>query len=189
MSEQHDQTWLDALAGKPVTGGDPATVQEAIAVRQALLARAAQEFDAESGQQRLLFRLRQEKLIGEGQARRSWRLYAGVAVAASLALVIGIMTLQEPPTSTQTDGFVTRGGPGAPQVLTSADPAKLASELSADLDNIGLKPSITEFGASTTIEADWPQTPDAKHREFLQRYRLAPPDGARLRIEVRASAK
>jgi len=187
MPEQDDGNWIEGLAGKPpAAGAERATVAEAQAVRKAMLAaRAADEggadLDVEPGLQRLLFRLRQEKLAGAGSAPK--RLYAGLALAASLVLVVGIVTLQrEPPTGE--DGVVFRGGPGA-QMLISPDPGNLAQAMNADLDTLELEPIVTRFGANATVEAKWPLEQDARHTAFLKRFGLAPPKGDRLKVEIR----
>ncbi len=187
MPDKDDQDWMSALAGKPRADGDAVTLAEANAVREAISEIQRQQplpdFDETSGLQRLLFRLRELRLLESAPGRRSWRVYTALAMAACLVLAIGIVLLQLP--EQPPDQVVFRGGPGEPQVIENRDPAKLVQAMTADLQSLGIAPETTQFGGTITLEADWPQKPDAGHLRFLQRYKLAQPAAARLRVEVR----
>jgi len=183
MADKDDQDWTDTLAGKPPAGADPLTVKEAKAVRQAMLERREREalsgFDSESGLQRLLFRLRQERL--EGQRSPAARRYAAFALAATVMLVAGLLLFLPKPES---DEPVYRGVE-RPQTLLADDPAKASDALKRDLEALGFKPKITQRGDATLFEAPWPEKTDDRHRALLERHYLRPPEGRVLSVEVR----
>jgi hypothetical protein len=190
MAEKDDQHWLDALAGRITNGADgadPATLKEAQAVRRAVLAtkpeQDAQDFDVESGAQKLLFRLRREGPAG-AEKKKSWQLYGAYALAASLVLAVGMVVLQPPPVE---DAPVYRGG-GA-QTISAPDTEKLAGTITAELEALGVKAKVTRFGATHTITADWPAKPDAKHAAFLKRHGLKQPASGALTIELQSAAR
>ncbi|MBI3069611.1 MAG: hypothetical protein HYY79_12225 [Betaproteobacteria bacterium] len=190
MTERDDQDWFDTLTGKPVNGADPATVREAKALREAMLASQRREpgpeFEVEPGLQRLLFRLRRENLIGDGARRGRWRLYSGFALAASLVLAIGLLVLQ--PWQVEDDQARFRGGEET-QVIVSAEPVQLKDALSRDLHSLNLSPQVREAQGAFVIESQWPRRPEAKHQEFLERHSLRTPAGTRLRIEIHQRPK
>lgn len=167
------------LAGRETTGGDPAAAREAQAVRRALLAtkpdKDASEFDVESGAQNLLFRLRRENLL---YRKKTWHYYGGLAIAATIVLAIGIVTLQPP-----VDDIPVYRGPGS-QIITAPDTENLAASLSAEIETLGIKPKVTRFGATFTITAEWPTKPEAKHMAFLKRHTLQQPASGPLVIEL-----
>jgi hypothetical protein len=183
MADKDDQDWTDTLAGKPPADADPLTVKEAKAVRQAMLERREREtppeFDAESGLQRLLFRLRQERL--EGPRAPAARRYAAFALAATVVLVAGLLLFLPKPGD---DEPVYRGIE-RPQNLLADDPVKASDALKRDLEGLGLKPKITQRGNATLIEAPWPEKSDERHRALLERHYLRPPEGRTLSVEVR----
>ena len=186
MAERDDTDWFEALAGRaPPRGADPAAATEAGAVRAALRARVEQtslpEHDSEAGVERLLFRLRQERLLDAKPPRPRWQTYAGAALAASLALVVGLLVMQ--PGIGPEDPGRSRGG--AVQTLTSPEPDKLGDAIVKSLESVGLKPRLIQFGDTVTIESDWPERPGAQHAAALARHGLQPPEGMGLRIEIR----
>src|SRR5258705_10285013 len=134
MADKDDQDWTDTLAGKPPADADPLTVKEAKAVRQAILERrereALSEFDSESGLQRLLFRLRQERL--EGQRVPAARRYAAFALAATVVLAVGLLIFLPKPGD---DEPVYRGVE-RPQTLLADDPVKASDALKRDLEGL-----------------------------------------------------
>src|SRR4051794_10582163 len=94
MADPTDEDWMRALGGKPPPEGDRSSVREAAAVREAMLkaqlaSSAAPPDDA--GLEHLLFRLRREGLIG-GSGFSRWQ-YATVAIAATVALSVGVVTM------------------------------------------------------------------------------------------------
>ena len=119
---------------------------------------------------------------GSSRRGRKARLYAALGAAASVVLVVGLTTLQRAPTGE--DSAVFRAGAGA-QVLTSPDPVNLAQAMSADLDALALEPFVVRSATNATVEANWPLDPEPRHRAFLERFRLDPPKGDRLKVEIR----
>jgi hypothetical protein len=182
MAERDDTDWFETLAGRmPPAGADPAVVKEAAAVRAAARAvRKAEpvpDLNVDAGLEQLLFRLRKERLAEP--VGRPWRLYSGLALAATIVLAVGVVLLQPQ----VEERPVYRGGP-APQVLTSPDPRKLGAAIIADLDTLGMTPRLTQFGATVTIEVTWPEQPDPRHTAFLKRHGLKPPPGSLLVVEI-----
>ena len=173
---------MDALAGNTPAGADPLTIREAKAVRQAMLERrereAAPEFDAESGLQRLLFRLRKERLDGARGAHR----YVALALAATIVLAVGLLLFLPKPGDEERPVF--RGAEG-PQILFADDPVKARDELKHDLEALGLAPRITPQEDATLVEAPWPERVEERHRALLERHYLRPPESRTLSVEVR----
>lgn len=184
MADRDDRDWVDALAGKTPAGADPATVKEAEALRRAMLEQrrreSAPDFDADAGLQRLLFRLRQERLDG-GQARPA-RRYAAFALAATVVLAAGVLWLMPKPVEEERPVF--RGVERA-QTLFADDPVKAVEALVRDLEELGLKPRVTRREDATLVEAPWPEQTDERHRALLERRFLRPPEGRTLDVEVR----
>src|SRR5437870_4649690 len=177
-----DQDWIRILGGKPAPDAKTETVKEAEAVRRAMLAQkrsSAEPSDVEPGLQRLLFRLRQEKLLDRPFA--SWQTYAGFALAASLALGIAVTVLvpRSPDDS----------GPEIPKFVVKGEPVKHANDVVRELETVGITARITAVGETVRVEADWPAQPNASQQEFLTRHKLPAPQRGRLRIEIRSEAK
>ena len=174
--EHGDHDWFDTLAGRNAINIDVSTAKEAQAVRRAALAatpdEAVQDFDVESGTQKLLFRMRREGLAGATAKRKSWQFYGACALAAVLVLVVGVVMQQPSPVE---DTPVYRGD-GA-QIITTPDTEKLAGALTSELETLGKKPKVTRFGATFTVTTEWPVKPDATHAAFLKRHALKPPAG------------
>jgi hypothetical protein len=186
QDEPGDQAWFDTLAGRAAADADEVTVNEAQAVRRALLASKpdAPAQDLESGVQKLLFRLRREGLDNAAPRRKSWQVYGSFALAASLMLAVGVVMLQSSPTN---DIPIYRGG-GA-QTLSASDTVQLAAALSAEFEGLGIQPKVTRFGSTFTIAAEWPAKPDAKHTAFLKRHGLKQPASGPLVIELSPADK
>lgn len=176
------------LAGRSAEA-DAATRKEAAAVRAALLATHDELVDAghdvEAGVQRLLFRLRRERLLDE-RPRRAPAFYWGVALAASLFLALGIVTLQ--PDWLQTDEQTVYRG-SAPQVLTDAEPAQRADAIKAALEATGIAVQLTVFGDMATLSADWPAQANAAQLAVLKKQQLKRPADGQLRIEIRPAVE
>ena len=192
MSAQDDHDWFEGIAGRGAADAHRDTAKEAWLLREAVLATrdapATVEFDPEAGLQRLLFRLRRERLLDDTK-QRSTSIYWGLGIAASLVLVVGSIMFQQQTGVQIEDQAVFRGGAGAAQAIGDADPLRLGTELKAELEATGLKPRIVQFGDNVNIEADWPENPDAAQLEFLGKHKLQRPSEAQLRIEIRPVAR
>lgn len=184
MPDRDDQDWMDTLAGKTPAGADPLTVKEAKVVRQAMHEQrereAAPEFDVESGLERLLFRLRKERL--DETRRPSTRRYAVFALAATIVLAAGLLLLL--PKSGDEERPVFRGAAG-PQILFADDPAKARDGLMRELEALGLAPRVTQQEGAALVEAQWPEKADDRHRSLLERHYLRPPESRTLSVEIR----
>lgn len=187
MAEDRDnKDWLDAIAGRDAGGADVRTAAEARALRGAMLEAVSRDgqpdFDTNSGLQRLMFRLRAERLVGAENSTRGWQAYGGLALAACLVLAVSL-SLWSPQRPDDEPGR--ERGLGRPQIVSVADPAKTAEVIQRDLQALGITPRVRQFGEIVTVEADVPRPASARHMQFLKQYNLRMPDAGPLVIEVR----
>jgi len=184
MADKDDQDWTETLAGKDPAGADPRTVKEAEAVRRAMLEERGREtppvFDAESGLQRLLFRLQREQLGTDARAR--FRHFPALALAATVVLTVGLVLLLPRPEEDVRP--VTRGFQGT-QVLLADDPRAARDRFVQGLKALGIEPRVTPRGGATLIEAPWPAQAGQRHRALLDAHFLRPPEGRTLVVEIR----
>jgi hypothetical protein len=191
VADAADQGWLDALAGRPAgTEGALASVKEGAVVREAMLAhrRTPPRFDADAGLRRLWKRLHAEKLLERPRFASGWRIPAIAAVAA-LAIVF-VLALREQPrrgprAPPAPEVPVLSGDPNAAQTIETADAREIADELQTMMTQAGLTPKVTQVGALTRLEADWPRRPSEAQIQFLRDYGFARPNGPALKVEVR----
>lgn len=186
MSEKDDQDWLQSLGGAEAKDADVNTLREARALRAAMLEYARKdetpEFDREAGLQRLLFRLRREKLV-EG-AKPRWQMPFAFAIAATLALAIGVGVFigheRGDDELTKTRGLVTA------QWIDAADPKATREALVRELTALGAQPRVRDEQGVLVLEVAWPPQADEAHAAFLERHKLRAPDGYVLEIRIRA---
>jgi len=184
MSEKDDQDWIRVLAGEEAKDADMATVREARALRAAMLEYEqrdeAADFDGQRGLQQLLFRMRREQLLT--REKRRWNLVIPMAIAATLALSVGIGIYMEREAST--DDLTKTRGIGIAQTLQVADPAATRDALVKDLTALGAQPKVREGQGAIVIEATWPVKPGEGHAAFLERHKLTAPGEYVLEIRV-----
>jgi hypothetical protein len=140
-SAQEDQAWLAALSSK-TDAGQAARLGRML--REVELADAAQE-DTTHDWQRLQFALKREQAKGH----TSYKYYA---LAATILIVVGTVTLLMPTReaamqSPQEAASVMRGT--SEQVILSANPAREAQQLEAELIQLGVK--VTRSGSAEKI--------------------------------------
>lgn len=189
MAPNDDEDWIRALAGKEAPDADPSVIAEARAVRDAMArAREAESPGAhdEAELQRLLFRLRREGLLGTTIMSAKWRPYVALAVAASLMVVVGVVSiLPGDKDRAPVPELTMRGLPSRPPFLIADDPDKLAAQIVSELEALGEKPTSSRDKQGTTrIESQWPQWPDEAHRKFLLKHGLPGPGDKRLVVDV-----
>lgn len=185
-----DGHWLDALAGRPAAAeADLATVKEGAVARAALLAsqRTQPRLDLDAGVQRLVQRLRDEKLFEK--SRFGWKVPAAAAVVAVL-ISLHLALRERPPSAPKAPPVpVMAGDPEAAQVLVAQDAQGVADEIRDVMTEAGMSPEVTAAGSATRFEAPWPRSPSQAQLEFLRSYGLSQPAGPRLKIEVRRRTK
>ena len=143
-SDKEDEQWLSALAGRSDPAADPAINLQAESLRRALQAQSAKLDQAvpiadEAQYQRLLFRLREEGLLGADRQRRKIQLWA---LAATVVLGVGVVVQMGGLYRGQDDeANILRGG-GKATVLVVENPEVRLTELLAGLKAAGEEPMV-----------------------------------------------
>lgn len=142
-SNPQDEKWLAALAGHPEPDADAPVNQQAAALRKALQQRGKQ-VDAhvppadDALYQRILFRLRRERLSDDAPIQRSnwgyWGLAATLLLGAVLVLQSGLFDSHDNELAVRGDRHAT--------VMIVTDPQTRASELLTGLKAVGAEPKL-----------------------------------------------
>jgi hypothetical protein len=162
-----DEQWLSALAGKPDPSATLALNREAAAIRRAVLtatmSRPHPVLDAEERNlQRLFFKLRQKRLLeqepkpaanhnrparsaGPSGGILAGLRYDGLAIAATVLLGLGLVTMQFQDKQAED---VTRQKKGPEDQVdqdsrVETNPEKASRELEKELERLGAKVEIT----------------------------------------------
>lgn len=147
--DTEDPTWLDELAGKVSADDSDADQQMANTIRRFVTAEQAAAEESVSdeelahGKQRLMFRLKQERLLKP--AKPAWQ--APWAMAASLAAVgmVALLTFTNLPDGTVSEAEILmsygeleimRGARPDPFVVVTDDPDRSARQLARQLESI-----------------------------------------------------
>ena len=143
-SDKEDEQWLSALAGRSDPAADPAINLQAETLRRALQAQSAKLEQAvpgaDEGQyQRLLFRLREEGLLGADRQRRKIQLWA---LAATVVLGVGVVVQMGGLYRGQDDEANTLRGGGKATVLLVENPEVRLTELLTGLKAAGEEPWV-----------------------------------------------
>ncbi len=179
-----DESWLESLAGRTVTGDEHA-VREAKLLREQIhahrmpAAATVAPIDAKR-EEALIARARAEGVLPQTPARArrlpSWLLAA--AALAGVALLVGVWRTASPP------DVVVRGVASGVVRLESSQPKKLHQRLLQELTAAGARAKPYERFGRLGIDAELPQPVTPALRELLERRHIAvPPDGA-LVIEI-----
>lgn len=178
-----DRAWLDALAGRPVTGAERELENEALAVRRLLLeqeraeqqALASRREDEARGLQRLLFQLRRQGLLDRGLVRR---LAVPLALAAGLAVIIvasrpdlllGPRTYYDEPPAYR--------GALQEHTVASADPREDAEALARALKEKRVAARLYQAGRSFIVDVDAAQADMDALSQALKPLGAAPKPG------------
>lgn len=189
-----DQDWLDALAGRAVTGADPAAIREAKRLREHIQRNvhapnvSVPERDARREAQ-LLERAAREGIIDPTQlSRRKRRLMhptgiGGLALAACLVGVAVALTffLYNTP---QTQHL--RGTSQDIVRIQAADPTTLKRQILQELRAAGVTASGYEQLGVEGIDADLPEPVPPRVRDVLTRHHVSVPSDGVLKIEITA---
>ena len=185
MTDQQDQQWLDALAGKAHPDADARIVMQAQVLRKAMQARRQSQIEqaverGDTEYQQLLFRLRKENLFLSAGSR--WR-YSIWAIAATLVMGTALVTqfqLLRPDAGDEAN--VLRGGANT-QVLMVNEPEVKLKELQSGLNVAGTQFSIKR-GENGSVVIIIP-SPNEKATAFLVSQRLEAVPGVSVFIELR----
>ena len=194
-SDEEDDTWFEALAGR-APGGQGAT-REASALRAALLhgaapdstlssTAAANESSPDAAREvRLLERARAAGLLEprRGLAHRrtfwSWPGF-GAITALACAAVIAVIVLRPVRVTEVSRGAVVSGV----FVLRSADPARVQRDLLGELRAAGVTAAGYERLGREGIDADLPRPLPERVRATLERHHIPLPADGTLQIEI-----
>src|SRR5574341_21560 len=181
--EDEDRRWLEAIAGRV-----GATDKEAAALREALLALrqgdAMTPAETEKGVQRLLERLRQERLLAQEKQSRRWFLWG--AVAAGTVLVAGVV-LRPFFRPSEPDEIGVRGAPA--QELIDPNPAERAARLAAELEALDLTVVRREVRSGVEVEAPIGKRDDPRLAAVLSRHGLRVPESGPVLVRITAQKR
>ena len=182
--EQPDQPgdtdrWLDGLVGRGKADAQTRMLHEAL-LRRSERQRAVDNTD-DAGLERLLFRLRSERLLEASGGKVRWRptpMWMGIA--ASFAVVaLGLLgTLNEYP---QDDTERVRST-GAPQRVAVEAPQKAAEAARAKLREIGIAATIEAKAAGVELRAEVPAAQREKAAAALAEWNIKVPAKGPLRV-------
>lgn len=180
------ETWLEALAGRPLDGQGGDAAREARALREALQRRAQREPQGAAGadpirQASLIERARALALIpSRSVRRRHWRLVAWPAIAAVACTAVLIAFLLRPMRP------IERARGGGPQIVTLqvADPPAVKVELMRELRAAGVKARGYELLGREGIDADLPRPVPRRIRAILVRHHIPVPSDGVLEVEI-----
>lgn len=184
------ETWLDALAGRPVTDGHGSAAREARGLREALQRRAQSELDSAPDRDSrreasLLERARRQGLIPSRRARwaRRWSLGTWPTVAALTVIAcaaVGLTVMLRPTRQVET----VRGG--GPEIVTlrATDPAALKADLLRELRAAGVAATGYQRLGREGIDADLPQPVPPRVRAILASHHIRVPSDGVLEVEI-----
>jgi hypothetical protein len=188
MSDQEENDWLDALAGRKDAESHALTL-EALVLRKFIQSQAPEvasdmpSADAEREQQ-LIERGRAEGLLSAPSQRRPWfadsRAKFAAAAMVSIAAGIGLWHFTLPPIETS------RGTANGIVHLEARDPAALKQQLTEELHARGVQVSGYERLGHIGIDAELPQPVPASIAEILQRHHIPLPTDGALTVEIDA---
>ena len=183
QTNNEDDQWLDALAGKSDPSANPQVNRQAEALRRALEKRRemldTQVPTADAGQyEQILFRLRKEGLTG---ARNKWSSPAIWGMVATIVLGVGVVIQMGGLFSGQDDADIMRGGRST--VLIVDSPEVRLAKLLDGLKTAGESPSIQKQPSGSillTIKAT------EKVLDYLSGQGIEPtPENGMVTIELR----
>jgi hypothetical protein len=187
MSEEDDLRWLNALAGRPLSGSTDAVGQEARTLRDLISAQIKEDIIAVSEmdfarESALIARAKAEGLL-TSRSRRPWfQAAAGLAAAALLASVlIGLYRTSLPPSETF------RGVQDGTVRLASKDPSALKQQIIRELRAAGVPAVGYERLGRLGVDAELQKPISASAMEVLERHHIPVPQDGALVIEIDAA--
>ncbi len=186
MTQDDDDFWLDALAGRATHDSDAS--REARELRAAMLARDVRDVEVEqtdpAREQMLLERARRDGVLAISRRKPS-RLQLSLAAAALVCVTLGLWSVEQP----REDVYVVRSAPDGINRIESADPQALKQRLLSDLRAAGVAANGYQRLGTEGIDADLPPVLSDKVAAVLDRYHLAPPADGILRVEIAAPSR
>jgi uncharacterized membrane protein YqiK len=187
IPEQPDQPgdidrWLDGLVGRGKADAQTRMLHEAL-LRRSERQRAVDNTD-DAGLERLLFRLRSERLLEASGGKVRWRptpMWMGIAASfAVVAIILPTLlgTLNEYP---QDDTERVRST-GAPQRVAVEAPQKAAEAARAKLREIGIAATIEAKAAGVELRAEVPAAQREKTAAALAEWNIKLPAKGPLRV-------
>jgi hypothetical protein len=188
-----DDTWLDALAGRPPTAGASDPSPDAASLRAAILALKDSMPISVAGEDplreaALLERARAAGLLGTAVGARSpmrrpprelgWAGWLAAAMLASLVIGVTFQVMRTP------SAPVTRGASGGLVTIHAADPVQLKRELNPELRAAGVPATGYERFGRQGVDAELPTPIPAAVREILRRHDIELPSGGALQLEI-----
>lgn len=185
--EQPDQPgdtdrWLDGLVGRSEAEAQTRMLRKAL-LRRSERQRAVDNTD-NAGLERLLFRLRSERLLEGSGGKARWRptpMWMGIAASfAVVAIILPTLlgTLNEYP---QDDTERVRST-GAPQRVAVEAPQKAAEAARAKLREIGIAATIEAKAAGVELRAEVPAAQREKTAAALAEWNIKLPAKGPLRV-------
>jgi hypothetical protein len=213
-SEEDDEGWFEALAGRPAPDARAATLREAAWLRAALLSYrqtppAGLMPNASGRIDRLLAKAIAAGLItavapppstpAASPLLRSWAslkrlLSAWPAPALALATVGALAVLVWPrliamdPTDTSPMAEVSRSS-DTHQVVQAAQPQATRDQLMREFSSVGLAPRAFSRLGRWGLSIEWPSQATREQLEVLQRHGLRAPNGPLLVVEVQQESR
>jgi hypothetical protein len=190
-----DESWLDALAGRPADAGAASANPEGASLRAAIQARrdtAALDVALEdpNREEQLIERARASGLLEpdakSGARSRRARLPVWSAWLAAAGLACVVVTTWE---VRQHPSPVLRGAPAGVIRVQSADPLKLKQDLLRELAAAGVAARGYERFGRQGIDADLPTPLPPALRDVLQQHGIAVPDDGVLQVEIESSSR
>jgi len=184
MADDRDDAWLRALAGRPDAGLPDEVRREAEALRRAL----GREPDAppvapdERELERLLFRLRRERLLEPGSR---WTSRTWLPLAAAAVLVLGVAPVLLSPDFRRPDEDAAIGSRLDIQIVETADVERSLGEIAAALRAAGIEPDATPSGLHRGLSASIPADKTETVRPALEKLGVKVPADGALRVEMR----
>jgi hypothetical protein len=191
-----DENWFDALAGKPNPDTAPATLQEATALRMALLEKYTshssepQNLVNFSSAQLLRARLRSEGLIPSAQTKSNSKRAIIGSLAATILICAGLsVNLEKHPDFNGSETLQSyRGGEEVAAILVT-DPKLMAQQLEQRLSDLNIRSQIQCSSSQCTIEAYVPSAQEDAVNALIKQNQKSVGSNGHLFLQFRRQEK
>jgi hypothetical protein len=191
-----DENWFDALAGKPNPDTAPATLQEATALRMALLEKYTIHSNEPknlvniSSAQALRARLRSEGLIPSTQTKSNSKRVIVSSLAATVLICAGLsVNLEKHPDFNGSETLQSyRGGEEVAAILVT-DPKLMAQQLEQRLSDLNILSQIQCSSSQCTIEAYVPSAQEDAVNALIKQNQKSVGSNGHLFLQFRRQEK